>query len=116
MEGMKVLLVDDEKDMLDVLSKEFEREGVDVVAECGVEGAMERIRTESFDCLVTDGYMPGESGFELAGHLRQLCPQTRRILVSGFYNEGEVAHSIFHKVFRKPIDAKKLVAYVKENA
>ena len=67
----RVLLVDDERDILDPVSYSLEREGFDV--RCREDGvsALELARTEPFDVVVLDIVLPGMSGIEVCRTLRQ---------------------------------------------
>jgi two-component system response regulator RegX3 len=66
----RVLLVDDERDILDPLTYALEREGFTVTcAGDGIE-ALERARRETFDVLVLDVMLPGMSGIDVCRTVR----------------------------------------------
>ncbi|MBD9480056.1 response regulator [Pseudoxanthomonas sp. PXM02] len=81
----KVLLVEDEPDLLAMVSEALTHHGVDVIeAESGLR-AIERLRTDGpFDLLVSDIAMPGDvSGIDVANAVVDAYPHMRVVLTSG---------------------------------
>jgi two-component system alkaline phosphatase synthesis response regulator PhoP len=69
--GPKILVVDDEEDLLELLRYNLEREGFQTVpARDGVE-AIERARTEKPDLVILDIMMPRMDGIEVCRRMRQ---------------------------------------------
>ena len=67
----KVLLVDDEPDILETTKFRLEAEGYEVVtASDGLEG-LDIFRNERPDVLVLDVMMPGENGYRVARQIRE---------------------------------------------
>jgi CheY-like chemotaxis protein len=80
----KILLVDDNRDGLLVRRALLEEAGYKVdVARSGEEG-LKLFEAEHFDVVVTDYRMPRMNGAELIQRIRQLNPNVRVILLSGF--------------------------------
>ncbi len=72
MERPKVLVVDDDADLVQSLSLRLHHEGYDVaVAMNGYQG-LERARTESPDLLILDINMPAGNGFSVQDRLQQM--------------------------------------------
>ena len=65
MSAARVLIVDDEKSMRDLLTITLEKAGYDVTAADGGEAAIEAIRKESFDSIITDLRMPKVDGMQV---------------------------------------------------
>ncbi len=79
-----VLIVDDEKPNLESLARIFEREGWRVaVAESG-GAALEVLRRERVQVVVTDLMMPGMSGEELLRAVKALSPETEVVLMTAY--------------------------------
>lgn len=80
----RILLVDDNKDGLLARRMLLEEHGYRVeTAGCG-EDALELFSSAAFDIVVTDYRMPKMNGVELIGRIREVDPQARIILLSGF--------------------------------
>jgi CheY-like chemotaxis protein len=82
----QVLVVDDNKAVLDVLSRMVSLLGYDVtVARNGLEGGTLFI-TGSYDLVITDLQMPLMNGWELSRLVKERCPKTPVIVVTGLSN------------------------------
>jgi DNA-binding NtrC family response regulator len=79
-----VMIVDDEKDILSVMTKFLERERFKVHAFDNPILALEHVRSGCSDCwlLVSDIRMPQMSGFELVKTVRQLRPELVIVLMT----------------------------------
>ena len=81
-----ILVVDDDDAIRSTLYDLFSDEHVCHAAETA-EQALTYLTVESYDVVLTDFLMPGLSGLELMGHLRQRQPETPVILISGVSNQ-----------------------------
>ena len=74
------------------------------------EAALKLLHQTAFEVVVSDMQMPGMSGIELLTEVRNLHPQTSRIIISGFADQAEAADSLncTHLFIPKPFDAKVL--------
>ncbi|WP_143131293.1 response regulator [Noviherbaspirillum humi] len=80
----KVLLVDDNLDLLELVIDSLNFHGHEVIAARDAEEALERLRSLlDLQVLISDVTMPGMSGIELAHRARQMYPGPRVLLVSG---------------------------------
>jgi DNA-binding NtrC family response regulator len=79
-----VLVVDDDVAMREMLVSLLEEHGTRAAAAGDAEEALERIRTEEFDAVLSDIRMPGKSGIELVGEIREARPDTPVILMTAF--------------------------------
>ena len=70
MSRKKILVVDDEKDLVDILAFNLRREQFDVVTAPDGEKALEIARRETPDLIVLDLMMPGIGGLEVCRRLR----------------------------------------------
>jgi two-component system response regulator PilR (NtrC family) len=82
MSAARVLIVDDERSMRDLLAMTLEKAGHDVTAADGGEAAIEAIRKESFDGIITDLRMPKVDGMQVLRAARDLSPETAVIVVT----------------------------------
>jgi len=85
----KILLVDDDKFMVDMYSLKFRENGLDVTAVFSGQEALDRIREDdSFDIILMDLIMPTMDGFELLERIRSenLADKSAVIILS---NQGQ---------------------------
>ncbi|MBD3220937.1 transporter substrate-binding domain-containing protein [bacterium] len=92
--GERVLLVDDEAELVDVFARGLERLGYRVTAFTSPHEALEALRAdpEAHDVLVTDMTMPGLTGAALARAALALAPDLPVLLCTG-YSDGLTADS-----------------------
>jgi len=79
-----ILIVDDEKDTLELLDRFFSVEGYDVVGVLSGAEALEAARGQEFDLLITDLNMPEMDGISLLREMRSVSPKTVGIVITGF--------------------------------
>ena len=78
----RILVVDDDETIRDTLYELLAEEYLCQTAETA-EKAFARLEADSYDVVLTDISMPGLSGLELLGHIRQKFPSTPVIIISG---------------------------------
>ena len=109
--GRRLLIVDDEQDMLDFLDRVFRRE-YEVVRAQSVEEALRHVDAGKFDVIVTDRRMPRRSGLELLEIASQRQPQAVRILLTGYadslVDEKVAQWRLVDAWVSKPIDSAAL--------
>jgi signal transduction histidine kinase/CheY-like chemotaxis protein len=105
--GRKVLVLDDEPEVGELIAQRLEPYGVEAVVESDGEAALERLRAEHFDAITLDILMPGMSGFEVLRALRS-DPQLRGlpVVVVSVFSGREALSGEW--VVAKPIDADEL--------
>jgi DNA-binding NtrC family response regulator len=81
-----VLVVDDDEKIRDTLYELLSEEYRCQTAETA-EKALARLDAESYDVVLTDISMPGLTGLELLGHIRQKYPDTPVIIISGISDQ-----------------------------
>lgn len=79
---MKILLVEDEKELRDTVKAYLEREKF--VVECAEDypSAMSKINDYDYDCVLLDIMLPGGSGLSLLAHLKRMRKQESVIIIS----------------------------------
>lgn len=81
-----VLVVDDDVNIRDTLYELLSEDYRCQTAETA-EQALARLDVESYDVVLTDISMPGLSGLELLGHIKQKYPDTPVIIISGISDQ-----------------------------
>ena len=77
-----ILVVDDDEVIRDTLYELLSQQYLCQTAETA-EQALARLEVATYDVVLTDISMPGLSGLELLGHVRQKYPDTPVIIISG---------------------------------
>lgn len=91
----RVLIVDDEQVVLDVMNRLLGREpDLSVTAVESAEEALARIRDSRYDVLITDKNLPGMGGIELIEQARRIRPAIEAVMITG-YASGESVIAAF---------------------
>lgn len=112
----KLLIVDDEKELAQLLADHFTEIGYEVkTANDGLD-AKKIILTTQFDLIITDILMPKMSGVDLLMFLQGVETPPPVIVITGFTEneEKDLQNLGAYAVFYKPIDYKRLENMVKE--
>jgi CheY-like chemotaxis protein/ubiquinone/menaquinone biosynthesis C-methylase UbiE len=84
MPTIRILLVDDEANILDVCQRILEADGYQVESVQSGHDALEQVKRQSFDLLVTDIKMPGMDGLELVQAVKEVAPHLPCVIMTGF--------------------------------
>ncbi len=111
----KILLAEDDEDMRRFLAKALDKAGHEVVAFGDGVVALDRLRQEPFELLLTDIVMPEMDGIELARKAAELDPTMKIMFITGFaavaLNPDSNAPKDA-KVLSKPFHLRELVQHV----
>ena len=80
----RVLFVDDEENILNTIKRIFRRENVEVFTSIDPNEALELVKSQSFAAIVSDYRMPQMSGTDLLMKVREVSPDTTRLILSGY--------------------------------
>lgn len=119
MEKLKILFVDDERLIVDTLKTLFKRK-YDVFTSINPIEAIETVKRETFDIVVSDQKMPQMTGSEFLSEVKALRPQTIRLLLTGYSEYEAIISSINEaEVFRfikKPWQNEEVINIIKTAA
>ncbi|WP_211238099.1 HD domain-containing phosphohydrolase [Derxia gummosa] len=113
-----VLAVDDEPGILSALKRMFRKEEIDLFTAGSGPEALAFLAENEVDCVISDMRMPEMDGAQLLEQVRNLAPQTVRILLTGHadtastiaaINQGQVSRYV-----HKPWNDNELVLVVRE--
>jgi CheY-like chemotaxis protein len=113
----KILVVDDEKAICEVMSLVLERAGYCVVAANSPEEAIAAMRVDEFPVMFIDFNLPGMSGADLCKTIKSAYPGCIAFLVTGYAPESvlsECRSAGFKDFLIKPVDLKILCAVAGE--
>ena len=113
----KVLLVDDEKDFLDIMAERMGARGMDVSTATSAQDALELVQTESFDAVIMDFLMPEMDGFKALKLFKETRPDLEIILLTANVREEERREAKKRGalvVIEKPADLNLLTQKIEE--
>ncbi len=114
----KILVVDDEQDILELLSYNLAKEGFDVSTVADGEEGLKKVRGGIFDLVVLDLMMPGIQGLELCRILRN-DPKTKHIPIIMLTAKTDEVDRVLglemgaDDYIRKPFSPREVVARIK---
>jgi two-component system, NtrC family, response regulator PilR len=82
--SIRVLVVDDEETLRNLLNSILEREGYEIECASSVEEARKALQAQAFDVVVSDIKMPKESGYDLLKYVKREFPAIGMILMTGY--------------------------------
>jgi signal transduction histidine kinase/CheY-like chemotaxis protein len=115
LEGVHVLAVDDDSDVCDLVKRVLLAYGAEVTTAACVEDALDRLREQRVDVLVSDLGMPVRDGFDLIREVRELNPTLPAIALTALAREADAARALaagFQQHLTKPIATEQLVQAV----
>ena len=113
----KILLVDDEKDFLDVMSERIEARGMEVTTADSAAQALDKVESGGFDAIILDLMMPGMDGLEALKAIKKKNPDLQVVLLTGHatVEKGIEAMKLGAMDFiEKPADLDKLTEIIKK--
>lgn len=120
LDGLRVLVVDDEPDTLEVVGAALRHAGADVVSAASAAEALRCLRASVPDVLISDLAMPGEDGFDLITKVRALSNESGgrvpAVALSAFTGAEDRHHALdagFQLYVAKPIEPLELVRLVR---
>jgi len=90
----RILVVDDEAGIRELLSKTLAVAEYDVDVAPGGQEALERLHREQYNLLITDLRMPGVDGLTLIREARRFMPQLPIIIITGYSTEASAIEAI----------------------
>ena len=115
----KILLVDDEKDIVEFLQYNLSNEGFKVITAFNGQEALDKL-SQKPDLIILDVMMPKMDGYEACGRIRAIdeFKNTPVIFLTAKSSELDEVHGLnigADDFIQKPISPKKLIARVKSN-
>lgn len=100
MSSEKILVVDDEQSMTQFLSIVLRKEGFQVTAVSNGRDALERIKAENFDIVITDIKMPGMDGIQLLNHIKKHDPSLPVVIMTAYASQQSAIDAVNHGAFQ----------------
>jgi len=79
-----ILIIDDEKSLVDLLAVVFKKEGYKVRTSLSATGALDLLEKESFDLVITDIKMPQRNGMDILKAVKERSPEVPVIMITAY--------------------------------
>jgi two-component SAPR family response regulator len=115
--AIRILVLEDDTDMRELLKEVLSERGYEVVAAGGGEEALKRARTESFDLIIADIRMEGITGLDAIEQAKEHQPDLGSIVISGYASEEETLRAVRLNVggyLKKPFKMQQLLHQINE--
>jgi PAS domain S-box-containing protein len=119
LDGLRVLIVEDNPETLEMLRFIFEKSGAEVIAAASAPEALDALDRRSLDVLVSDIAMPDQDGYELIRQVRERGPEhggrIPAIAVTACASAEDRVRALssgFQMHMAKPIDPDEMIAVV----
>ena len=113
----KVLIVDDDKAFLSILSERMQHRGMDVTTTASPVEALRIVETQSFDAIILDLMMPEMGGIEAFQRIKEKNPELQVIFLTGHpsVSTGVDAMKLGAVDFiPKPVNLNELIEKIKQ--
>lgn len=117
---MKILLIDDDEDLMTIFSTTLKKEGFDTVVQNTGEGGLSKAKEEKPDLILLDQVLPDVSGNDVLKTLKtqEETKSIPVILLSNFSQEelvkGAIDQGAIDYLFKYQVEPKDVVEKVKE--
>lgn len=113
-----LLIVDDEENILGALMRLFRRDGYHILTARSAQDGLTMLAENNVNVIITDQRMPKMTGSEFLSQVKELYPETIRIVLSGYTELKSITDAInrgaIYKFFTKPWDKHLLRANIEE--
>jgi DNA-binding response OmpR family regulator len=117
MSEKKILVVEDEEDLLEIYSSFLRNDGYTVETAFDGRKAIEKAKKTEFDLVLLDIKLPDIMGDEVARKLKEMNDNVIIVMVTGFPSFQESIDSLdlgIYDILLKPITSEELIRVVKE--
>ena len=116
-EKPRVLVVDDESSIRELLTELLQFEGYTVLSAHSGELALQTLESGPVDVMLTDLKMPGMGGLELLGRAREVCADMVAVMMTGFGTVEAAVTAMKHGAFDfllKPFEPEAVLVVVRK--
>ena len=112
----KILIVDDDRQILEMLSELLEEEGYSPESAIDGEQALNKLENENYHLVISDVRMPGIDGFEVLKQVKEKYKNTKVLLMTGYTDDYDISDALIlgaDDYITKPFDIPKVLLAVK---
>ena len=113
--NIKVLLVDDEEEFVEILAERLEFRGFSVSTAFNGDDAVSRLKEHEPDIVILDVLMPGKDGIQTLKEIKQISPLVEVIMLTGHATVGTAIEGMklgAYNYLIKPSETEDLVAKI----
>ena len=113
--AVKILAVDDDVNLVQALVELLNSEGYQATAAHDAEEALEKLREDTFQLVLTDLQLPGRNGIALIKTLHEMCPETKAVLITAHGSIRSAVTALKRgavEYMTKPIKPRRLLALI----
>src|SRR5574341_8008 len=117
MQAQNILVVDDEKNILRIVSATLKKERYGVDTAQSSEEAIEKFGRDAYQLVITDLKLPGKTGIELLGYIKSRDPDVPVVVITAFGTIENAVEAMKRGAFNyltKPINTDELLTVVRE--
>ena len=115
----RVLIIDDDKSILQILSKILEKKGFRVdTAQSGQE-AITKLSAKTYSAALIDVRLQDTNGLDLLIKIQEIAPKMRKILLTGYPSDEDRIKALERGAdyyLAKPVDSEKLIEIISTKA
>mgnify|MGYP005838412597 CR=1 FL=1 len=114
----RILLLDDEESLLKWLSYALQENGYEVYATTEPTNALSQLKSERFDCVISDIRMPGMDGFQFLRNVRGIYPNLPVIFITAYGSMESVINALRDRAsdyIMKPFGIDEILRRLKAN-
>jgi DNA-binding NtrC family response regulator len=114
----KILIIDDDKCILNVFSRILEKEGYNIEAVETGKKALEKMATKKYDLTIIDMILPDTNGTSLIHKINSIQPETKKIVLTGYpssKDKNEAKKQGASAYLIKPVKTEKIIEVVTES-
>jgi CheY-like chemotaxis protein len=115
LDGLSILVVDDERDSLQLVARLFESRGAAVTTATSADEALTLATARDFDVIVSDIGMPGRDGYELIKDCRARGVTTPAVALTAYARSEDRTKALssgYQSHVAKPVEVTELLAVV----
>jgi len=116
-DSIKVLIIDDDKSVLHILSKILEKKGFSVdTAQSGQE-TINKLSTKTYSVALIDVRLQDTNGLDLLTEIHKIAPKMRKIVLTGFPSDEDRTKALERGAdhyFAKPVGSEKLIEIIRD--